>query len=77
MKKNIISKSTPLQILLQNHGVIVQLSNGKKYFYCPLWFTEEIIGGLTSGIGGLELFSFHELPSELVKVIKEMREHHD
>ena len=53
--------------LFNNIGTTVSTPNGKTYRYLPHWFRE------TEEEGVFELFTFENLPDELIDTIKDMR----
>jgi len=53
--------------LFNNIGTIVNTASGKTYRYLPYWFRE------TDEEGVFELFTFEELPDELIDTIKDIR----
>jgi len=53
--------------LFNNIGTIVNTASGKTYRYLPHWFRE------TEEKGVFELFTFENLPDELIDTIKDMR----
>ena len=53
--------------LLNNIGTIVNTADGNVYKYLPFWFKE------TDEKGVYELFTFEQLPDELIETIKSMR----
>ena len=54
--------------LLNNIGTIVNTADGSVYKYLPFWFKE------TDEEGIYELFTFEQLPDELIETIKSMRD---
>ena len=55
------------QIDLFNIGTIINTADGSIYRYLPFWFKE------TDEEGVYELFTFEQLPDELIETIKSMR----
>ena len=54
--------------LFNNIGTIVNTAEGNTYGYLPFWFKE------TDEKGVYELFTFEQLPNELIETIKSMRD---
>ncbi len=54
--------------LLNNIGTIVNTAEGSTYRHLPFWFKE------TDEEGIYELFTFEQLPDELIDIIKSMRD---
>lgn len=54
--------------LFNNIGTIVNTAEGSVYRYLPFWFKE------TEEEGVYELFTFEQLPDELIETIKSMRD---
>jgi len=54
--------------LFNNIGTIVNTGSGKTYRYLPHWFRE------TEEESVFELFTFENLPDELIDTIKDMEE---
>ena len=67
--KNMIKVKFPKEQmeLLNNMGTIVNTVSGETYRYLPQWFRE------TEEEGVFELFTFENLPDELIDTIKDMR----
>ena len=53
--------------LFNNIGTIVSTTSDKTYRYLPHWFRE------TEEEGVFEVFTFENLPDELINAIKDMR----
>lgn len=53
--------------LFNNVGTIVNTAEGSTYRYLPFWFKE------TNEEDVYELFTFEQLPNELIETIKRMR----
>jgi hypothetical protein len=61
-----IATTEKLMEFINNHSQIIVTQSGNKYYYIPNWFRQ-------MGTNHLEVYSFQNMPEELVEAIEENR----